>query len=446
MSPRNEDENYFVSFFHICWDFIKEIFYAIINFFVSIWSLISSKEQESEKDPKAEIVQNPKDKNKRQRSEVRDSQIKAHFKSKNNIAHVKKANNIYASPQKISNYRPSHFDRGSEQNLNTRDIKGSRSNNNQQPRISHNHNLHHVERSNKYNNQDSLHHHNMSQDDIKRQKIGQETMQVVQAGKYKVYDKEKRKTVEYKIKDDVEWCINNTRTIRPNDQLLIGEIDKRSRLCKIDVTTESTFKALHRIITEGIEEVCILNFASATQPGGGFLNGRNAQEETLSRQSALYSSLKSESEMYDYHKANNNPFYSNYMIYSPNVPFFRDDNYNFIYPFTSSVITSPAVNYSELLKSGKSEKDIYPKVYKAMKKRCRRIIQLCIKEGNKAIVLGAFGCGVFKNPPEMISKIFKEILIDEGLGKHLQYVVFPIYAKSGTSGNTYKVFHDTLQT
>ena len=43
------------------------------------------------------------------------------------------------------------------------------------------------------------------------------------------------------------------------------------------------------------KKVCVLNFASATNPGGGVVNGSSAQEECLCRCTTLYPCLKEES-------------------------------------------------------------------------------------------------------------------------------------------------------
>jgi uncharacterized protein (TIGR02452 family) len=68
----------------------------------------------------------------------------------------------------------------------------------------------------------------------------------------------------------------------------------------------------------------VLNFASAKNPGGGFLNGARAQEESLARSSALYPCLR-KSGMYDHHRASGDCLYTDWMIVSPEVPVYRDD-------------------------------------------------------------------------------------------------------------------------
>lgn len=75
-----------------------------------------------------------------------------------------------------------------------------------------------------------------------------------------------------------------------------------------------------------------------------------------------------------------------------------------------------------------------------MERRIRKIISLAIDKKNEAIVLGAFGCGVFKNDPEVVSQIFKKILVDEGLKNYFSLVVFPIYKNEVN----YEAFKETF--
>lgn len=91
-------------------------------------------------------------------------------------------------------------------------------------------------------------------------------------------------------------------------------------------------------------------------------------------------------------------FASDYLILSPNVPVFRDDQLNFLkQPFELSVITSAAVLKMHL----PNEDD--KKINKIMLERIRKIIKLAIQEGYEAIVLGAFGCGAFANKSADVS-------------------------------------------
>ena len=71
--------------------------------------------------------------------------------------------------------------------------------------------------------------------------------------------------------------------------------------------------------------VAALNFASATHAGGGCLSGARAQEESITRSSGLFSALEGRN-MYAYHCSRRNAMYTDYVIYSPDVPVFRTDS------------------------------------------------------------------------------------------------------------------------
>lgn len=285
-----------------------------------------------------------------------------------------------------------------------------------------------------------------SQVELINQEVFQENVRIVQTGQFT--DKNGK---HHDISSKVSESISNSITIPKNysyekdlsDQLKqtkqFGSKEKNSIYSKIEVTNESTFEAARRW-KRSIKEVCVLNFASPTKPGGGVINGRTAQEEALSRQSTLFFSLKQQNEMYDYNKRHPSPFASDYMIYSPNVVVFRDDDNNLIYPLRVSVISSPAVNCSQI--SGHHNNG---DIYKCMKNRCRKILQLTLATNNKVIVLGAFGCGVFGNKPEEISKIFKELLIDEFYGMFFTKIVFAIKGKYGKRNYNLDAFKKTFK-
>ena len=81
----------------------------------------------------------------------------------------------------------------------------------------------------------------------------------------------------------------------------------------VEVRNETTLAAVRRLLSQGFNPAA-LNFASATSPGGGFLDGARAQEEYLARSSALWSCLR-ENPMYRLHRGRNDPFYTDYVIY-----------------------------------------------------------------------------------------------------------------------------------
>jgi len=160
----------------------------------------------------------------------------------------------------------------------------------------------------------------------------------------------------------------------------------------------------------------ILNFASATKPGGGFLNGAQAQEESIARSSTLYPTLLTSTaqKFYDLHNLDaNNGFYSHSMIYSPGVVVFRSDDGGWTQPIEVDVLTSAAVNAGEVRKSMRarlSRKVIDDDIERQMRERMARILYLFQKEGVKNIVLGSFGTGVFNNDVDVVARLWADLL------------------------------------
>ncbi|GJE94710.1 hypothetical protein PsYK624_108810 [Phanerochaete sordida] len=159
----------------------------------------------------------------------------------------------------------------------------------------------------------------------------------------------------------------------------------------------------------------VLNFASATKPGGGFINGAQAQEESIARSSTLYPTLKTKQaeQFYQLHKRDQKAgFYSHAIIYSPDVVVFRDDEGNWPPPLTVDVLTSAAVNAGQVRQKFGSLVD-EKKIEKDMRERMGRILYLFERRGVRHIVLGSFGTGVFQNNIELVANIWADLLFEK---------------------------------
>lgn len=169
-----------------------------------------------------------------------------------------------------------------------------------------------------------------------------------------------------------------------------------------------------------------LNFASAKNPGGGFINGAEAQEESLARTSALYETQLQAQDYYKIHRAMESCFYTDMMIYSPKVPVFRKDKGELLpKPVLCNFITSPAVN-AGVVKRQEPERAY--EIFGAMDVRTDKMLALSLKQGNETLILGAWGCGVFKNDPQEIADLFKKYLHGKYKNK-FKRVVFAILTK-----------------
>ena len=165
-----------------------------------------------------------------------------------------------------------------------------------------------------------------------------------------------------------------------------------------------------------------LNFASAKNPGGGFLRGTMAQEESIAYSSALYLALK-DNPMYNYNRDNlHDGLYSDYMIISHQVPVFRNDNRELLdKPYNITFLTVPAVNAGIARSYGITE-DV---ITKTMKQRADKLLAMAYQHNIEILILGSWGCGVFQNDIEMVAGLFVELLTTKYNGCFKQ-VVFSI--------------------
>lgn len=204
----------------------------------------------------------------------------------------------------------------------------------------------------------------------------------------------------------------------------------------IEVVNETTSQAARRLLNSGKQDIVALNFSSARNPGGGFLAGAIAQEEDLCRASTLYGCLKSKPIFYNENILCNNTLYTDNIIYSPNVPFFRDENGKLTEDrFLLSIISAPAPNVRAL---EEPDEDV---LYSTISIRAAKVLQIAYAHGHKNIILGAWGCGAFGNSPEMVSQIFMETL---QLIPVFEHVCFAVYDNRENTP-VFNAFKDTVK-
>jgi uncharacterized protein (TIGR02452 family) len=188
-----------------------------------------------------------------------------------------------------------------------------------------------------------------------------------------------------------------------------------------EVTAESSLEAARRLG----DRTAVLNFASARNPGGGHLNGAQAQEEALCRASALYTCLLRAPAFYDHHRAHRDPFYSDRVVHSPAVPVFRDDRGRLLdEPYTVGFLTAAAPNAGVVLRTAPERAAELPGVLAA---RAERVLETAAAHGYRRLVLGAWGCGVFQNDPAQVAGAFRALLGPGGrFASTFAHVVFGV--------------------
>ena len=261
--------------------------------------------------------------------------------------------------------------------------------------------------------------------DIREQRkaVAGETVRIVQEGWYTAGMK------KIDIKQDVDSCVKQTE-FYSNEQtggLELGFVPKQGSPA-IELRNESTLAAILR--SQEDKSLGVLNFASAKHPGGGFLNGAMAQEESLAAASCLYESQLKRSSYYKCNKVSGTFCYTDCAIWSPDVVFFRNDAGMLLEtPAKASVLTLPAVNYGQAVHFGEDAE----RAKVMMKRRMKITLAMFAEKGCKTIVLGAYGCGVFKNDPVDVANWWSELLAE--YGGHFEKVIFAVLDHSPNREN-----------
>jgi uncharacterized protein (TIGR02452 family) len=274
------------------------------------------------------------------------------------------------------------------------------------------------------------------------QGIAQSTMDAIENGTVIIAN------VSHDLAAKVNFSNHNTRYYAPDDLLSTWSTSNpprnsattKSEVSILEISTLDGARLLFNTLSSrstSFGRIAILNFASATRPGGGFLNGAQAQEESIARSSTLYPSLMTDSaqRFYQLHtRDRNRGYYHHAMVYTPSVVILKDDAGNWAAPFEVDVLTSAAVNAGDVRKKFGDESElakIEKPIESVMKERMARILFLFEQQGAKNIVLGSFGTGVFQNDVKVVAKIWAELLTVKGARYRYSFdrVVFAILGK-----------------
>ena len=269
---------------------------------------------------------------------------------------------------------------------------------------------------------------------MNRKEIAEETLKIQNRACYKVDGtpvefSEKQKSSE-----------KNSSLITPEEGTkLINELKPpvNEPIASYSVVNQSAVQTILEMNKDG-ERPAVLNFASAKNPGGGFLNGAIAQEEALAASSGLYNTQLLHRTYYEANRACGTMMYTDYAIYSPDVVFFRDGNFELLkVPVTASVLTLPAVNMGQVILRGEDTE----KAKIVMKNRMRLCLSIFAHKKDRYLILGAYGCGVFRNNPADVARWWKELLEAENYRRFFTEIVFAVLDNSKTQ-NTIAAFKD----
>lgn len=220
---------------------------------------------------------------------------------------------------------------------------------------------------------------------------------------------------------------------------------------KVMVEGNDCLVAAERLVKEGYNPV-LLNFASAGHPGGGVETGARAQEETICRRSTLTRSIYSfdpkYSSRYNYplKPGEHYPIISEFSaIYSPDVTVFRKglDCLYMEQPYDVAVITCAALNLG-----GKYAIKLTPdghmpeSAIRITRNKIRTMFRIGLTYGHDALVLGAFGCGAFKNPPKEIAKLFHDVMEEPEFKDKYRLITFSIIEDHNSKNGNLKAFEE----
>ena len=234
----------------------------------------------------------------------------------------------------------------------------------------------------------------MGMDNNELRALARGTTTIIEAGCYRAPSGR-----EVRVAESTAAAVAGTRLYLPDEDVTVPA-GVNGAVPVIEVTNETSLSASRRL---GDDAACLV-FASARNPGGGFLNGAQAQEESIARVSALYACQTSVPRFYEFHRQRPDLRYSDQVIYSPRVPVFRDEDGTLLEePYHVSFLTAAAPNLGAIRTSQPAEAGSVPDVLAA---RAGRVLAVAAAHGHRSLVLGAWGCGVFRNDPATVAQVF----------------------------------------
>ena len=255
------------------------------------------------------------------------------------------------------------------------------------------------------------------------------------------FDTENFYTTDEFLRESVRMSIEGTNFYDAQDYptLPAKKFDKTT----VTVVRKRSFDAAISAQRKHLEaRIVVHNFASATNPGGGVKHGSRAQEEALCRCSTLYPVLNTEENFRRYYKVNrdrDDSLHDDACIYTPEIiicksdiekparlPRDKWDNVD--------VITIAAPN---LHRKKVSDEELFA----LHERRLRHMFTVVAHHGAEIFVTGAFGCGAFRNNPEVVARAYKKILPE--FDGYFKEIVFAIYCRPQEMTN-FEVFKKIL--
>lgn len=212
----------------------------------------------------------------------------------------------------------------------------------------------------------------------------------------------------------------------------------------VEVEGGDCLAVARRLVEAGEPETCVLNMASASTPGGGVYNGAGAQEEHLFRSSDLYRSLYRFADFgADYgvpHAPQSYPLRGDGAgVFTRGATVFRGpepEGYPLLErPWKCNFVSVPAVSHPDTVPGPDGGPRLAPGPEESMRRRIRTILRIARANGQRALVLSAFGCGAFRNPPRHVAELFREALASPEFRSAFARVVFAVLDDHNARGD-----------
>lgn len=241
-----------------------------------------------------------------------------------------------------------------------------------------------------------------------------------------------------------------------HDELPAADMPMLPEGTNVIVEQNDCLTTAERLVHEGYHPA-LLNFASGGHPGGGVTTGARAQEETICRRSTLTRSIftfdagYAKRFRYEHREGNNYPITQPLdfsAVYSPAVTVFRKSAPDYTLmeePFQIGVISNAALNLRGRFSIKLTPEGHMPEEAKTItRNKIRTIFRIGLKHGHDSLVLGAFGCGAFHNPPLEMAQLFKEVMLEDEFRDRYRLIVFPIFSDHNDRSNNLESFQAVL--
>ena len=220
-------------------------------------------------------------------------------------------------------------------------------------------------------------------------------------------------------------------------------LQRRFSKTSVNVVEEDTIVAALRLKEKGFRPM-VLNLADDIFGGGCVDVGSGAQEESLFRRSNYFTTLHNDRRRDSFY-----PIEKDEAVYSGGVTVFKDsekEQYRLLdRPATLDFIACPGLKYPDLVYDDPNGDGRLSEEEKAtLEMKIRLILQVGQLYGHDSLVLGALGCGAWRNPPRDVAAVFKKVL-DESNGA-FERIDFAIISVTSTDKSNLDIFRQMLQT